>query len=276
MATVYLRPRPQRWWQGRWASLLRDLLQRYVLFPLLRIWCRRLRVEATQMLAEVRGPAIIVANHSSHFDTALVLSALPPGIRRRVTVAAAADYFYNGGLKGAAVSLLFNTFPFHRNGGAQRSLSHCADLLQGGWWLLIYPEGTRSLDGNIQPFKGGVGLLAVRLGVPVVPVHLEGAHGLMPKGNWRPRRRAVTVRIGDAVAYPPQTDAVAVANDLRSRVVALAGNGPSGGQARPAKLTRPSRLYPIAQGGPPGQQHKNGSFATFGPSLGDVSSECRR
>jgi long-chain acyl-CoA synthetase len=224
MATIYLRPRPQRWWQGLWAGRLRDLCQRFILFPVVRLVCRPLRVEGIEHLAGVRGPVILVANHSSHFDTLLVLRALLPHVRRRVTVAAAADYFYSNPLKGAAMSLFLNTFPFNRNGDAQRSLSHCGDLVRGGWSLLIYPEGTRSPEGNIGRFKRGVGLLAVSLGVPVVPIHLEGAHELMPKGSWRPRRWPVTVHIGEAVAYPLRTEPISVADDLRSRVLRLMGN----------------------------------------------------
>ena len=234
ITALYLRPRPQRWWQVWWAGLLRDLFQRYVLFLLLGLFCRPLRVEGTEHLAGVWGPVVLVANHSSHFDTLLVLRSIPPHLRRRLTVAAAADYFYGNPLKGATVSLLLNTFPFNRNGNARLGLRRCADLIRGGWSLLIYPEGTRSVDGSIQSFKGGVGLLATKLGVPVVPIYLEGAHELMPKGSWRPRRRPVTVRIGEAVAPPSHTDAMAVVSDLQERVRDLGRSQHSG---RPCRHT---------------------------------------
>ena len=221
MATMDFRPSSKRWWQGRWASRLRDWLQRLILFPVLRLLCRPLLVEGIEHLAAVPGPVLLAANHSSHFDTLLVLRALPPEIRGRVTVAAAA-------------SLLVNAFPLQRSGNAHRSLGRCADLIQSGWSLLIYPEGTRSLDGTIQRFRGGVGLLATSLGVPVVPIHLEGAHSVMPKGRWWPRRAPVTVRIGEAAAYPPRSHPIAVASDLRSRVQALAASPPTGEEARAA------------------------------------------
>jgi len=75
------------------------------------------------------------------------------------------------GLAGsAAVALLVNALPFSRTGAIRPTLEHCAWLVDPGWSVLLYPQGTRSVDGRLGPFKDGAGLLAVELGVPVVPV----------------------------------------------------------------------------------------------------------
>ena len=80
--------------------------------------------------------------------------------------------------------------------------------------LILYPEGTRSCDGEIQRFKRGAGLFAVDLGIPVVPAHIEGAHSILAKGNFMPRPGTVTVRFGEPIMFessqfdPHQSDPV--------------------------------------------------------------------
>jgi 1-acyl-sn-glycerol-3-phosphate acyltransferase len=214
-------PRPEHWWQGRPSRLVRDVLQRAGLFPVLRVLCRRFRVEGVEHVEGLRGPAIFVANHSSHFDTCLVVKALPVETRRRLTVAAAADYFYRSKAKASFVSLLLNTFPFDRERG-EESLALCERSLRDGWSLLIFPEGTRSTTGEVGRFKRGVGLLAARTGAPVVALHIEGASELMPKGRSIPRRTDVMVRIGAPLAFGRGEDAAVIADELRGRVIALA------------------------------------------------------
>jgi len=223
ISTAHLRADVRTWWREHPVVLLRDLIQRSLLFPALRRLCRPLAVEGAERLDGVRGPVIFVANHGSHFDTLLVLSVLPRGVRRRTAVAAAADYFFCGCLRGAVVSLLVNAFAFKRNGCPRRSLGRCEEILRGGGSLLIYPEGGRSPDGRLQRFRSGIGLLARTAGVPIVPIYLRGARDLLPKDGWLPRPGAVAVRIGEPVRYPRDADPVAVADDLRSRVIELAG-----------------------------------------------------
>ncbi len=223
MAAIAIRrqqPKPRHWWQGRPSRLVRDVLQRAGLFPVLRVLCRRFRVQGVEHVEGLRGPAIFVANHSSHFDTCLVVRALPVDARRQLTVAAAADYFYTSKAKASFVSLLLNTFPFDRERGDE-SLARCEQALRDGWSLLIYPEGTRSTTGEIGRFKRGCGMLAARTGRPVVPVHIDGAGRIMAKGRSIPRRADVTVSFGDPVAFPPTADPIEIANTLQKRVVEL-------------------------------------------------------
>jgi 1-acyl-sn-glycerol-3-phosphate acyltransferase len=211
------------WWHGRAASWVRALVQRIVLAPFVRVLCRSLRIDGAERVRGVDGPAIFVANHSSHFDTVLVLRALPADVRRRVTVAAAKDYFYGNAIKGAATSLLLNTFPFDRGEGAQASLGATAALIREGWSVLLFPEGTRSTDGSIGRFKRGVGALAADTGAPVVPIALEGARDLMAKGRCIPKRSHVRVTFGEPAAYTCTENPIEIANDVRARVVALIG-----------------------------------------------------
>jgi long-chain acyl-CoA synthetase len=130
-----------------------------------------------------------------------VLAALPPALRRRLAVAAAADYWFRWPLLGALARLLVNAFPMARRGCARGGLERCRALAAESWALLVYPEGTRSPDGALQPFKPGVGLLAVELGLPVVPVALAGTHACLPRGARWPRRGPAAVAFGPPLRF---------------------------------------------------------------------------
>ena len=209
------------WALQRPASWLRAVLQLGLVFPLHRRVCSPFRVVGAEHLDGLAGPVILIANHASHLDTPTVLRALPRRVRRRVAVAAAADYFYRDRRVGAAASLALNAFPFARAGAIRPSLAHCGALVEAGWSILVYPEGTRSTTGALQPFKGGIGLLARELGVPVVPIALDGPGRVLPKGVRFPQAGPVTVRIGRPILVPRDVDRHAVVADLQGALAEL-------------------------------------------------------
>ncbi|MCC7369412.1 MAG: AMP-binding protein [Chloroflexi bacterium] len=181
------------------ARALRAVLQDAVLLPLLRLLGRPLTVEGREHLERLRGPALLIANHTSHLDSLSVLAALPEARRRRTAVAAAADYFFADRRTAFVASLALGAFPFHRTGPVAASLAHCGDLADSGYSLLVFPEGTRSTTGEIAPFKPGIGLLARELGVPVVPVYLDGPYRILPKGRTIPRMGPLRIVAGQPV-----------------------------------------------------------------------------
>jgi len=117
----------------------------------------------------------------------------------------ASDYFFDSWRTRFLVSRFMNVIPIDRDAqpkSLRRSLAMCENFLQqmhGN--LILYPEGTRSPDGEIQTFKRGAGLFAVDLGVPVVPAYIEGAHNILAKGRFMPRPGAVTVRFGEPIMF---------------------------------------------------------------------------
>jgi len=119
------------------------------------------------------------------------------------------------------MSLLLNAFPFSRQGAVRSSLEHCGELVDAGWSILIYPEGTRSTTGQVLPFKSGIGLLATELRVPVVPIAIEGTDHILPKGRRRPRRGPIHVRIGNPISLPQSAGHVTTAAFLERTVVRL-------------------------------------------------------
>jgi long-chain acyl-CoA synthetase len=129
--------------------------------------------------------------------------------------------------------LVLNGFPFSRVGEVRPSLEHCGDLVDRGWSVLVYPEGTRSPTGEPGPFRTGSGLLATGLRVPVVPVTVEGTHALLPKGRSLPRRGPVTVRFGRPVQLGADEDRTDATRRLEREVAALRGPAASSrGQRR--------------------------------------------
>ncbi len=152
---------PHRWQTQAWARAVRRAGRYWVMTRHVRRYCRPLAIEGAENVAGADGPAIIIANHSSHFDTPVVLSVLPDRIRARMAVAAAADKFYRGSKRTWWYSLFWNTFPIHRGGG-KAALDYPMSLLSRRWSILIYPEGGRSKSGEVQRFRHGVTIMAIQ------------------------------------------------------------------------------------------------------------------
>ena len=144
------------------------------------------------------GPFIIAANHTSHMDAGAVMVAL--GERaENLFVLGARDYFFNTRLKGWFFHTFLRVVPFDRTVNPLEGLRIAAAILQAGYPLLIFPEGTRSVTGKLQPFKPGLGLLAIETGVPVVPALIEGTFEALPKGRFLPRKSKIRVTFGEPV-----------------------------------------------------------------------------
>ena len=192
---------PTAWARSRVAVMVRSGLQRRLLKPV--AWSQtRPIVEGVEYLENLPAPAVFVANHSSHLDAPLIVSSLPRRFADRLAVGAAADYFFDARIRAAATVLFFNAFPVERH-GSRRLRSLAVELLDDGWNLLLFPEGTRSEDGWMSAFKPGTAQLCVSKGVPVVPLALRGAYAAMPRGrNWPvPGRPRISVRYGRPL-YP--------------------------------------------------------------------------
>ena len=177
------------WARSRPAGTIRENFLRFVLRPAMNVYTRR-RSTGKDALSRIKGPVILVANHASHIDTPVILAALPRRLRKRTAVAAAADYFYRNRLIAAAVSLIFNTVPMDRDGGGlgKQATAHLDRLLDQGWNLLLYPEGTRSRSGGPGRMRRGAAVLAKRHRLPVVPIRVSGTSQVMPPGRFWPKR----------------------------------------------------------------------------------------
>ncbi len=167
------------------------------------------------------GPVIFAANHHSHVDTPLLITSIPHPWRSDLVVGAAADYFFGTRLTAAASALVIGAIPIERAKIGRRSADLAADLVDDGWSLLIYPEGGRSKDGWGQPFRGGAAYLALRCGVPVVPVHVTGSRQILRKGKLLPRPSATTVNFGSPLFPAEGESSRSLAARIEQGVAAL-------------------------------------------------------
>ncbi|MGH8989032.1 MAG: lysophospholipid acyltransferase family protein [Acidimicrobiales bacterium] len=181
-------------------------------------------VRGVEHLRHLTAPVIFVADHSSHFDTPLLLTTLPVEFRHRTVVAAAADYFFDRHWKAALWSVSLALIPIERGRVNRRSADVAAELVREGWNLVIFPEGGRSPDGWAQPFRGGAAYLARRTGRAVVPVHLDGTRHVLPKTGARrlPRRSPVSVVFGAPLTPDEGEDARRFAARIEAAVAILA------------------------------------------------------
>ncbi|MFN2613416.1 MAG: lysophospholipid acyltransferase family protein [Actinomycetota bacterium] len=248
---LHVEPRdfPTEWARGRRAQAARAAIQQYALKPLLNVETET-HVEGLDVLDTIVPPAIFVANHSSHLDAPLVLTSLPPAWRARTATGAAADYFFDVWWRAAATALVFNAFPVERAGSKGRTTRLAKDLLEDGWSILVFPEGTRSKDGWVRALRLGAARLAVDNRVPVVPVALRGTYHAMPRGSaWIAKGRPpVHVRFGRPL-FPQEHEA---AHDFNTRIKrALAVTLNEDGQTWWESLKAAAREQTPSIGGPP-------------------------
>ena len=204
-------------WARRYpVRLARAMFLDDVTRPVLRVALSP-RVIGLEHLDPLEGPMILAANHASHLDTGLLLSCLPPGLRHRTMVAAAADYFFDRHWKAAFWSFGLGAIPMERAKVNRRSADLAASLVEEGWSLIIFPEGGRTADGWGQEFKGGAAYLAKRCAVPVIPVHLRGTRAVLAKSSTRLRPGSTEIRLGDALTPDEDEDARKFAARDRAR-----------------------------------------------------------
>lgn len=154
----------------------------------------RLDVKGAERLPD--GPCVIAPNHLSYLDAPAVAAAIPPKrLRETYWAGWTGSLFTNPVLKW--LSRLCRVVPIDPQSGVISSLAFGAAVLDRGHNLVWFPEGERSPDGELKPFRAGIGLLLERYSVPVVPMAIEGTHEALPPGRAVPRLRKVTVTFGD-------------------------------------------------------------------------------
>lgn len=230
-------PRPvvePRWTRSLPLRAFRRVFFSLFLLPIQRRWMP-LEISGLEHLHGVRGPVIFAANHSSHLDTAMVYAALPPTLRRRLAPAMSQDFFsalFNEGAplfkrlqEGLSYTLalaLFNAYPLPRRlSGARRALHYSGELIDAGYSILIFPEGTRTETGELLPFQPGVGLMARRLGVPVIPIRIKGLWDLFPPDASWPKSGRVRLSFGEPIASQPNETYESIASRVEAAVRAL-------------------------------------------------------
>ncbi len=194
------------------------------------------RIRGGKNLRGVRGPVLVISNHITMIDVGFILAALPFRLRHRLATAMDGERlrsmrYSSAGqnifrrtwerLKYALVVSLFNVFPLPRRSGYRESFSFAGDSVDRGWSVLVFPEGERTRTGQMAPFRAGIGLLATRLDVPVIPMRIDGLFELAQAGKHFARPGQVRVSIGEPMRFDPRTDPEEIAQMLEKCVASL-------------------------------------------------------
>ena len=220
------------WWTP--IQLLRVAFIEAILRPLVWFLAAPRVIYESPELPE--GPLLIIANHVSTYDAALVLYALPPKLRRRVAIAMSGEMLLDfrkgrrqgefslsilGPIAWLAITALFNAFPLPRSSGFRRSFTHAGEAMDRGYSVLVFPEGHRSEDGRMRAFRPGIGLLAKQSQVPVLPVALKGTEELKQKKSRWFRSGILRIHLGRVVPLRGKIDPGEVTKELENAIRSL-------------------------------------------------------
>ena len=166
---------------------------------LFNLWCR-LTTHGRENLPE--PPFMVCSNHSSHMDSAALMYASGMGFNRFGMVAAK-DYFFENEKRKNSLPLLMNLIPADRKSNRQtiaRLMAACREFLHpGDRAIIIYPEGTRSRNGEMAPLKKGPAMIASELNIPIVPAYMHGTFASLPKFGKFPKPRRINVYLGEPI-----------------------------------------------------------------------------
>jgi long-chain acyl-CoA synthetase len=211
-------PPLSEWARSSPFRVFRGAFQHVIAMPLYRRYLP-LTVTGIEHLDGLIPPVIFAANHTSHLDVPTIYTALPRPWNRVLAPAMMKDhfraYFEPSGHSfietgGSAIAYflacsLFNAYPLPQHmPGTRAALAYTADLVNRGYCPIVFPEGLRTEDGKLQPFRPGIGMMAVRLRVPIVPLRLRGLYEIYSVHDSWPRRGPIHVSIGAPLFFPPE------------------------------------------------------------------------
>jgi long-chain acyl-CoA synthetase len=230
--TEYHYPRWTLSWPVRWIRMAAYYLLMRPAMMLLG-WPK---VEGRENLGGVNGPVLVVCNHIDDVDVGFVQTALPARLRHWLATATGGEaletlrtppagrYFlariYDRVQWISGVALL-NLFPLPREAAFLKSFAYAGECIDRGYSVLVFPEGHHTTDGRLRPFRGGVGLLAKRLGVPVVPMRIDGLFEVKHAGKRFAPPGKIRIQIGQAVSFEAMAEPLEIARELQKRVAEL-------------------------------------------------------
>ncbi len=198
------------WNRRTMVSVIRRLSLAMWILPLARCFAW-ITVRGREHVEPLQQPVVFASNHQSHFDVPVILAALPGHVRKSVAPAMLKEFFkahfFPEGFTWRQIlarrlnyylaAFFFNAFPLpQREAGARQTLRYIGEITGDGYSILIFPEGVRSETGDMTTFRGGIGMIASRLDLPVVPVKIEGVHRILHVKSKFPRPGPVKVSFG--------------------------------------------------------------------------------
>jgi long-chain acyl-CoA synthetase len=194
------------------------------------------RIIGRENLRGVQGPLLVISNHLGDVDPGFILTALPARFRHSLAIGTGGEALEvlrtppgDRGVFGRAydrvkwflgVSLL-NLFPLPREAGFRRSFAYAGEAVDHGYSVLVFPEGRHTTTGEMNPFRTGIGLLAQNLGIPVLPMRIDGLYELKQAGKKFAAPYKIAVRIGKPLRFHPGTPPEQIAAQLQQAVKGL-------------------------------------------------------
>jgi long-chain acyl-CoA synthetase len=191
------------------------------------------RLEGRENLRGLEGPALVISNHIDDVDVGFVQYALPFQLRHRMATATGGEALeilrtpkggrWWGGrvydrVKWFMGVALLNLFPLPREAGFRNSFAHAGYCVDHGYSVLVFPEGHHTTDGELRPFRAGIGLLANDLRIPVVPVRIDGLFDVKRAGKKFARPGQIRLRIGRPLRFQQSRSADSIAAELQNVV----------------------------------------------------------
>ncbi len=223
-------------WVLRWPlTWIRNVAHYLLMRPAMFLLCRP-RILGRENLRGCNGPLLVVCNHISDIDIGFVHAALPARLRHRIATAtrgealealrtppASRGFFgriFDQGKWALGVSLL-NLFPLPREAGFRQSFAYAGEAVDRGYSVLVFPEGRHTADGTMLSFRAGVGLLASQLGIPVLPLRIDGLFAVKRAGRKMARPGEIRVLIGKPMTFAADRDPESIARELQAAVQSI-------------------------------------------------------
>ncbi|HET7205824.1 MAG TPA: AMP-binding protein [Terriglobales bacterium] len=220
-------------WALRWpVTWIRNVVHYLLLRPAVFLlgWPR---IYGRENLRGVKGPALVISNHVSDVDVGFILTALPARFRHRLAAVAGGEAMevlrtpppgraflgriYDR-IRWTLGAALLNLFPLPREAGFRQSFAYAGEAVDRGYSILVFPEGRHTATGQLLPFRAGIGILANSLGVPIIPMRIDGLFELKHAGKKFAPPGRISVHIGAPVHFEPGTPPEKIAEELHKIV----------------------------------------------------------
>ena len=223
-------------WAQRWPiPWIRTFIYYLLTWPATLIMAHP-KIVGRENLRGVEGPVLVICNHITYIDSGFVLIALTARLRHKLATGMWGELLWKmwrppndwNPFKRWAwqagywlVVALFNVFPLPQESGVRESFAYAGESVDRGYSVMVFPEGVRTADGKPCPFRSGIGMLASRLDIPVVPMRIDGLYAMKMAGRKIARHGELTVTVGRPMRFSAETPTEEITRQLEQAMWSL-------------------------------------------------------